>query len=377
MKLVSQIVVVAVLAAAGAGAWYYRDQLPLIGKMAAPSRPGPGGPGGPGGQTEIPVETARARVTELSATVEAVGTTRANEAVTITAKTAGLVKSVRFQEAQKVAAGALLIELDADETRAKIQELEAARDNARQTLARAKALLASKNVPEARVDELQALLNVAEARVRAEQAKLADMSIRAPFTGRLGLRQVSPGALIKPGDAITTLDDTSVIRLDFEVPEAALAALAPGLTVTAASPAYPARKFAGKVATIDSRVDPVNRSIKVRAELPNPDDMLKPGMFMSVQLVVGRRPNAIVVPEESLLSSGERHFVFVVRDGRAVRTQVKIGQRLAGVIEIVEGIGPGTDVIVAGLQQVRDGAAVRPAPRSGGEMSGAGVKPAS
>ena len=350
MKTLTQLAVVAVLAGAAAGGWYFRQQLPWIGGGTAVPPPA--------AQKPVPVELSKARRGEVIATIEAVGTARANEAVVITAKLTGLISKIAFQDGQKVKAGTVLVEFDANELQARLEEARATRDNARQLLARADQLLATKNVPAAKVDELKAQFEVAQARVRASEALLADYTVRAPFSGRLGLRQISLGALVKPGDVITTLDDASIIKVEFDVAETYLAAIKPGLSIVARSAAFPGREFSGKVGALDSRVDPATRSIRVHADIDNADEALKPGMFLTVILVAGRKSDAILVPEEAVVTNSLGSFVFTIRDGRAVRTPVSLGQRVKGAVEILDGVAAGTDIVVGGVQSVRDGAPV-------------------
>ena len=180
---------------------------------------------------------------------------------------------------------------------------------------------------------------------------------------------MSVGTLISPGAVITTLDDTSVIKLDFSVPENALAALREGLSVRASAPAFPGRVFAGKVASIDSRVDMATRSVTVRALLANEDGALKPGMFLNVSLANDER-QALVIPEEALTPEAERQYVFVVADGKAERREVRIGDRRPGSVEIVAGLRPGEQVVVEGTQKVRDGSAVQAAEKTADVMPG-------
>lgn len=357
MKATTQIAVVAVIALAGAAGWYWRDQIPFLG--AAPQQATAPGRGGPAGQP-VAVEIGKVETRSLSQTVETVGTAQANEAVTITAKTTGVVSRIGFQEGQKVPAGTMLIELDAGENKAKLIELRALRDNIQQQLERARQLFEARATPAARVDDLKKQLEAADARIRAEEAKYGDTVLKAPFGGKVGMRQMSMGSLVRPGDMITTLDDISVIKLEFEVPETYLSFIQPGLKVAATSAAYPGRKYDGTVNIVDTRIDPVTRSAKVRAMVPNPDESLRPGMFLTVQLTVGQKKDAIVVPEESLLAFAGQQFVFVVREGRAYRTRVSIGQRQGGVVEVTEGLQPGLSIVTAGIQKVRDGLPVRP-----------------
>ncbi len=353
MKVVTQLVVVAALIATGGSAWYYKERLPFGLAPAAVS-------GGGGMARAVPVEVAAARLGKVTVAVEAVGTTRANEAVIVTSKVPGIISKIAFKEGQKIAAGATLVELDASELTAELEEKRAERDNARRLHDRARRLFETRNVPEARVEELMAELEAAEARVRADEARLADYVIRAPFDGRLGLRRVSLGAFVEPGDEITTLDDVTPLKLDFQVPETALGRLSRGLDISAGSAALPQRTFIGKVVTIGSRVDPVTRSIEVRAEIPNNDEFLKPGMFLTVTLVVEVREDAVLIPEEAVISLGTGHFIFAVVGGKAVRTEVELGQRLPGEVEVLSGLDAGVLVVVGGLQKVRTGVPVKP-----------------
>jgi membrane fusion protein (multidrug efflux system) len=178
------------------------------------------------------------------------------------------------------------------------------------------------------------------------------------------------GTLISPGSVITTLDDTSVIKLDFSVPENFLATLREGLVVRATAPAFPGRAFAGKVASIDSRVDQATRSVTVRALLANEDGALRPGMFLNVALANDER-EALVIPEEALTPEAERQYVFVVADGKAERREVRIGGRRPGTVEILAGLAAGEQVVIEGTQKVRDGSVVRAAERTGDFVPGA------
>jgi membrane fusion protein (multidrug efflux system) len=191
------------------------------------------------------------------------------------------------------------------------------------------------------------------------EARLADLKLAAPFAGKLGLRRVSVGALVQPGTVITTLDDDSIIRLKLSVPEGLLSSVRPGLEVEATTAAHPKRVFKGKVSSIDSRVDQITRASEIRADIPNSDGALKPGMFMSYKLVLARRENALLVPEESLLAEGTRQFVFVVADGRALKREVKIGDRNVGEVEVLEGVRAGENVVVGGIQKIRNNSQVR------------------
>ena len=320
-----------------------------------------GAPSGPprfGGAQEVGVLLHEVATMNFAEQIEALGTAKANESVDITAKVSGLVAKIQFREGQRVRSNAVLLELESKEAQANLAEAEAALVESRAQYERSRALFDTQAVSQASLDELQAQVRANEARVQAASARLDDYVIRAPFGGRVGLRNVSPGSLISPGQVITTLDDTSTIKLDFSIPETFLAGVAPGMDIAASSAAYPEVAFAGQVASIDTRVDPLTRSVAVRAEMPNDDGILKPGMFLTVTLFQKARP-ALAVPEQALLPEEDRQFVFVVTEGIARRRQVVTGQRRPGWVEVVSGLEEGELVITEGTQRVRDGSAVR------------------
>ncbi len=188
---------------------------------------------------------------------------------------------------------------------------------------------------------------------------IAEREIRAPFSGVTGLRRVSPGALVTPGEVITTLDDISVMRMDFQMPALKLSAVAEGQTVEAYSDALDER-FRGTITAIDVRIDPIGRNISVRAEIPNPDGKLKPGMLMRLALITDQR-DALMVPEEALQSIQDRHYVWVVdSEQRAKRQQIELGMRKPGYVEARHGLDPGDKVISQGFTTLRDGVKVSP-----------------
>jgi len=317
----------------------------------------------------IPVVTAPVRVGPVIETYGAIGTSTANEAIVVTAKVTGLVRSIGFNEGETVPAGRTLVELDSRELKANLLAAQADVRNARQTYERTVKLAKSQNAPQARVEELQAGLEAAEARAEATRARLADMTIVAPFAGKLGLRRISVGTLIQMGTMITTLDDTSIVKMDFSVPETLLAAVAPGQTVEVRTDAYPDRRFTGKVKTIDSRIDPATRAFDVRAEIPNPDGTLKPGMLLTLELTLARREAAILVAEEALVPQGDKQYVFIVEDDRARRREVGIGTRMKGVVEIRSGLDASAVVLIGGTERVRDGTRIRAPNQEGQDQS--------
>jgi membrane fusion protein, multidrug efflux system len=306
----------------------------------------------------VAVIAARPRSTELAHEVEALGTVRANESVDITAKVAERVAAIHFREGQQVKQGEVLIELDSSEPRADLAAAEAAARDSRSQYKRSQELFQTRALSQAQLEQLEASLQANEARVAAARSRLNDRVIRAPFAGRVGLRNLSPGGLVNPGTVITTLDDLSVVKLDFAVPELFLATLKPGLPVQARSTAYEQTAFAGKVASIDTRVDPATRAVAIRALIDNRDGRLRPGMFMTVTLVSGAGP-AVMLQEQAIVPEGERHYVFVVEQGHARRRQVTLGRRRPGEVEVLSGLGTEDTVIIEGTLNVRDGTPVR------------------
>lgn len=312
----------------------------------------------------VSVLVASAKLQPFAQDMEAIGTARANEALDITAKVANRVVAIHFREGQQVKANDLLVELDSQQVRANLAEAEAALADSRSQFDRSRELYATKALSEAQLDQLQATLKMNEARVAGARSQLNDTIIRAPFSGRVGLRNVSVGSFVSPTTVITTLDDTSIIKLDFSVPEVFLATLKEGLRINARTTAYADALFDGKVSSIDSRLDPISRAVVVRATIENRDGRLKPGMLMTVNLMRAEAP-ALLIPEQALVPEGDRKFVFGVRDDKAVRLEVKTGRRRPGAVEILSGVNEGDVVVIEGTQKIRDGVLVKPVPGEG------------
>jgi membrane fusion protein (multidrug efflux system) len=391
MRWYGQLAVIAVLGGVAYGGWHAHQtgklaELPVIGaylqKPVAAESPTAGRRQAP--PATVDVDTVRTgRIVE---TRQAVGTLRAFESIVVTSKVSGIISEIAFQEGQRVREGDVLLRMDAEERRADIEQAlaetrrsQAQRDEIRQRYDRAQSLRKTGTGTEAQVADLEAQLRSAEsavasseARRRAAEARLEDLMIRTPFSGRLGSRGVSLGAFVSPGTRITTLDDVSRVRLDFSVPENLLSQVALGQPVRALSAAFGERVFSGKVTLVDNRVDPATRSVRLTAEFENSDEVLKPGMFLSVDLEVTVREAAVVAPEEAVVGEGLRHLVFVVKDGKAERRVVRIGQRQDGRVEIVEGLTPGEILVVRGVQRVRPGAPVVAKPISGSQAAPAG-----
>ncbi|WP_412970971.1 efflux RND transporter periplasmic adaptor subunit [Glaciecola sp. MF2-115] len=309
-----------------------------------------------GGAT--PVLTTKAQTQAFPIVVEALGTAVANESVNLTAQQAEIVKAVLFEDGDLVKKGQLLIELSNREEKARVNELSINIAEAKRQLNRIKGLAKQSAASEQLLDEQRARVDALEAQKDVADAQLAELEVRAPFAGRLGLRQVSIGSLVRPGDVISTLDDLSVVKVDFSISELHLASVALGQSVEATSIAYPGERFKGQITSIDSRIDPVTRAIQIRAQIPNENLKLRPGMLLQIN-VEKRVIDALVIPEGALIPEGESQFVFVVDgDNKARKTKVQIGQRKPGWIQILDGLEAGQEVIVEGTLKVRDGATV-------------------
>lgn len=311
-----------------------------------------------------PPKAAAVFVTEVTQSrvedrIEALGTLRANESVELTASVTETVTALHFDDADRVEAGQVLLEMTSDEEHAQLEEARSRVAEAQRQYQRIRSLREKQSAAESLLDQRRREWETGRAQLAAIESRLADRLVRAPFAGVVGLRNVSVGALVEPGDVITTLDDDSVMKLDFSVPGVYLGVLQAGLPVTATTPAWDGRLFQGQVKSLGSRVDPVTRTIVVRALLPNPDHALRPGMLMQVELLTRQR-EAIVIPEECLVPQGERQFVLVVdQDNRVERREVRIGTRRPGEVEIVSGLAVGERVITDGTLKARPGSEVR------------------
>lgn len=343
------------------------------GAPAGGQRPngGVGAGGRPGAGQPVAVVAVPVKQTTFEDSVEALGTARANESVDITAKTANRIVAIRFGEGQQVRKGEILVEMDGAEARADLAVAEAALGESRSQFNRSRELFATKALSQSQLEQIEATLRQNEARVASAQARVDDMIIRAPFTGRVGLRNVSVGSYVSPAIVITTLDDTSIIKLDFSVPETFLTLLANGLEIQATSSAYAGQQFSGKVASIDSRIDPVSRSVIVRGNIDNRDGRLKPGMFMTVRLVQAE-DQALALPEQALVPENDRQYVFVVRDDQAHKTEITTGRRRPGEVEVLKGLVDGDIVVVEGTQKIGDGTPVRISSETGARTAARG-----
>ena len=291
--------------------------------------------------------------------IEAIGTARANESLTLTAQISDTVQKVHFTDGAEVEAGTILVTLTNAEELANVSGALASYTEARQQFERTKPLVDKGALSQASMDAATRDLDEATARLNAARARAGDYVITAPFAGLLGLRQVSPGTLVSPGTEITTLDDITIIKLDFSIPERFISILRPGQEIAAKAAAYPDVEFRGIVKTINSRVNPVTRAVAVRAEIDNRERYLRPGMLLTVDLVSNLK-EALSVPEKSLIPVGGSQFVFVVgEDNKVERIEIEVGRRYGNRVEVLSGLKAGDLIVISGLLRLGPGMAVR------------------
>lgn len=324
------------------------------------------------------VEAVVARVDTIRVRIRSVGSLEADQRVTMSAEAAGVVSDILFTEGRPVTRGQVLLRLDR-------RKLDAEREAARAAVARARReaenlerqvernreLLEGGAISEQAFDDLETAWESARSRLEEAEAQLAlarsrreDATVRAPFAGRVGAREVDVGTYVAPGDPLFVVVDDDPLQIEFAVPERHLSRLAEGRSVELSVSSLPERTFRGAVTYVSPFVDPQNRTVTLKAEIPNAEEELRAGQFANVTLELETRPSAVVVPEEAIVPVGGQRIVFLVREGRAVRRAVEIGERGRGVVEVAEGVAAGDTVVVAGQQRIGDGSPVSPTLRA-------------
>ncbi|MEJ2197163.1 MAG: efflux RND transporter periplasmic adaptor subunit [Desulfuromonadales bacterium] len=310
----------------------------------------------------LPVETIVTSTAPLSNELSATGTLYSNESVVITAEVAGKVTQLFFDDGEKASAGQILLQLDQSVLTAERDRAQANLSLSEANIRRAERLLQEQAISERERDEAYAKWRLDEASLRLNEAQLAKTVIKAPFSGMLGLRRVSIGEYLQPGETIVTLDDIDPIKVDFRVPEVFAHQLRVGQAIRMNVDAVPGRTFTGKVFAIDPQIDVNGRSVMMRAKVVQEEGPLRPGMFARIALVLEERPNALMIPEEALIPGGDRQQVFKVVDGKVEATVVETGLRTKGKVEITKGLEPGETIITAGQIKVRPGMPVTALP---------------
>lgn len=303
--------------------------------------------------------------------INAVGSIRSNQAVVIRPEVSGRITELNFRDGQQVTKGQLLVAFDASVNQAEVQQAKAELNIAKANFERTADLAKQKFVSDRARDESLANVQVLEARLALAQARLSKLQIRAPFSGIVGIRNVSMGDYVKDGADLVNLEDISSVKVDFRVPERYVDLVSQGQPLEVLVDALPGKPIRASVDAIDPQVDSSGRSALLRGRIENPEGRLKPGMFARVRLILAERQNALMVPEEAIVPEGGKIMVWKVVDGKAVKTDVKTGVRRAASVEIVEGLQAGDTVITAGQMRLSaDGAPVHMA--RGSQSKGGG-----
>lgn len=366
------VVAVVGIGAASAAAWWYQNRpAPAQTAVTADGRPAAPAAGAPASAASAPVrvpgvEVAQVAVARLVDDAQTVGTLRSRQSVILRPEVSGRVARINFRDGDRVQRGQVMVQLDDELPRAQVAQAQAELSIARANHKRNQDLVAQNFISQRSVDESGASLQVAEAKLALARAQADRLRILAPFDGIAGLRSINVGDYLKDGADIVNIEDLDAILVDYRLPERFQTKVRKGQVAMVAIDALPGRRFTAVVQAVDPLVDANGRSVGVRGCIDNRQQQLSPGMFARVTAVFGERLEALVVPEEAIVPQGPRLFIFKVVPGtepesRIVqRTEVKVGIRQPGRVEIIEGLKAGDTVVTAGQQRLqRDGMAVR------------------
>lgn len=314
----------------------------------------------PGGMPPMPVEAQPVTVGEIARIAETVGNLLGYEAVVLRPQIQGKVEKILFEEGQPVTAGQPMVQLDDDQYKAELDEAIANRDLSDANYRRTQQLIKRKVASDTDRDKAYAELQANKARVALKKEALSKAVLAAPFDGMAGLRAVSVGDVVTPGQALVEVVDIDPIKVDFRVPEKYVGEVKPGQQITISVDAFPGEKFLGEVYAVAPLIDSNGRNLQMRATVPNADSRLRPGMFARVELTLKKFENAVSVPEEAIVPMGDKQLVYRIKDGKAEMVPVKLGIRHQAMVQVVDGLAAGDVVITAGQIKVRPGAAVNP-----------------
>jgi membrane fusion protein (multidrug efflux system) len=342
-----------ILALAGVATLSYM----VFAKVNEESTGGSGFRGGFGSAPVVGLSIVEMRI--IADQIESVGTSVANESLDLTAKVTEIVFNVNFEDGDFVEKGKVLVELvNADEA-SRLAEAQANVDDALRQLERVGNLSARNLVASTELDTARTNVETAKARLEGVMVAMEDRLVRAPFAGYLGFRNISDGTLLTPNSVISTLDDISIIKLDFTIPEMYLANVKDGQIIEARSIVYGDQVFKGTVSNVGSRINPVTRGVSVRATIDNADLQLRPGMLMTVSLALNAK-KALVVPERAVIAAQGIQYAFTVDgENKVTRKEVTLGRRRGGIVEIVSGLEEGEQVVSDGTFRMRPGITVR------------------
>lgn len=306
----------------------------------------------------VPVETSKARAAKVTSDIRAIGSLQSDESVRIAPEIAGRIAEIQFREGDAVKQGDVLLKFDDALAQAELAQARARHDLAKANLGRATRLASTGAGSTQDRDEAAAEFSTANAAIELASVRQSKHTITAPFDGVVGIRNVSVGAYVAIGTEIVNLEKIDTLKVDFKVPEIFLARIAVGQTIEVGVDAIAGRTFQGRIYAIDPMVDVNGRALQIRAGLPNPDRVLRPGLFARIVIKGMSEETAVFVPESALVPRGGDTFVYRVDGDRAVETKVRLGERTGGEVAIVEGVMPDAIVVTAGQQRLRNGAAV-------------------
>jgi membrane fusion protein (multidrug efflux system) len=338
------------------------------GDQAAGGRPGGGPPGG--GPPAFPVDVAVATADTVTEYIRATGQIAAEQQIDLRPEVEGRIVEILAREGSEVQQGTPLYKIDDAQLKAQVARLEAERDLAQQELQRTRDLIERNASSTADLQRAEANARSAQAQLDLQVIRLERTVVRAPFSGVVGTRLVSLGDYVTSQTRLTTLQSVDPQRASFAVPERHAQRLALGQQISFAVAAIPGRTFTGTVDFVDPVVELSARAITVKARVPNRSRVLRPGMFIEVQLATDVRPNAVVIPEQATLPIASQDFVWVVVDGKATRRRVMLGVREPGIVEIRDGVAAGEMVVIGGAERLFEGADVRPSGGTGREAEG-------
>jgi membrane fusion protein (multidrug efflux system) len=311
------------------------------------------------------VNVASVREEDWRPRIAAVGSVMAFKGALVAAEADGFVRSIAFEAGASVQAGAPLVRLDVEIEEAQLREAEATSDAARSYFARVKDASASGSVAASELDAANARLKEVEARLDNIRATIAKKTVRAPFAGKLGIRQINVGQYLSKGSPVVSLQALDPIYVEFSVPQQRLGELAEGLEVAVSSDSYPGVPFEGKITAVNPEIDPMTRNVRVQATLRNPDGKLRPGMFVSVEAILARSERVLFIPSTAVLNAPFGDSVFVVEEkagapggGSSLVVQqrfVRLGIRQGDFVVAVEGVKAGERVVSTGPFKLRPG----------------------
>ncbi len=347
-----------------------RHGLAAVAVLLAASCGGDGAGSGPSFEASpATVEATRVEPETLRDVATFGGQLTAENSVMVKAETSGLIEAIRFEEGQEVAKGDVLFQLRDDEQKARLREAEAMLRLARHVHRRTQELATRSAVSEAQTDQVAADLAVAEAKVEVARVALERMSVRAPFDGVVGMRLVAPGDRITAKEPLVQIDAVDRLQVTFGIAEVGILFAHVGAPVEVRVSPYPQEIFPGEVFFVSPTIEPASRRVIVKAWVPNPHRRLRPGLFANIDLEVGRRERAIVVPESAVVFDREGTYVWKL-DAEQVPTKVpvQLGLRKAGRVEVTLGLQPGETIVTTGTHKVMAGKKVAlAAPNSSGQ----------